>query len=127
MTKPTRAHNDLVLSMCGLWQSDCDRLEAAASLASKCERAMLDATADAKKDAARAFRDAARVRDALADKLEMQARAIFRTKAKSLQGVAAKLAVALRENQPSPDDATPPWPDLRSVERDLTLLIAELA
>jgi hypothetical protein len=110
--------------MCGLWQADYDRLEEAARQASARERSFMDAKSDARSDAERQFLAAAKIRDDLLDKLYREARAISRTKARSFQGAAAKLGVVIRENQPSAEDPTPPWPCLRSVLNDLNRLIA---
>jgi hypothetical protein len=44
------------------------------------------------------------------------------TRASSLQGVAAKLAVIIQSGQPSPQSAESPWPELRSTLADLARL-----
>ncbi|RWH66145.1 hypothetical protein [Mesorhizobium sp.] len=47
---------------------------------------------------------------------------LSQTPATSLEGIAGKLDAALREGQTSPEDAEPPWPQIRSALKDIARL-----
>ncbi|GIL39223.1 hypothetical protein [Roseiterribacter gracilis] len=121
-----KPNDDPALAMCSLWQTNCDKLEDAATLASRCEQVLFDMDADdaGRPEAERQHLAAARARDRISDDLDSLARTIFRFEAKTFEGTAAKLAVAIRGDAPSPTDPNPPWPQLRSVLDDLVRLVA---
>jgi uncharacterized protein involved in exopolysaccharide biosynthesis len=123
-TNRPKPNDDPALAMCVLWQANCDRLVENAMLASRREQVFFDASDDEKPEAERQHLAAARVRDRIIDELDILARAIFATPAQSLEGTAAKLAVAIRGEAPSATDPNPPWPYLRSVLNDLTRFVA---
>ncbi|GIL37813.1 hypothetical protein [Roseiterribacter gracilis] len=129
MTERPKPNDDRALAMCVLWQSNCDRLEENAKLASRYEQRVFDLgeTSDERPEAQRQYIAAAKVRDRIADDLEILGRAIFATAAQSYEGASAKLAVAIRGESPSLTDPNPPWPQLRSVLDDLTRLVAASA
>ncbi|MET3524141.1 hypothetical protein [Mesorhizobium abyssinicae] len=54
-----------------------------------------------------------------ADRAETLLEELSETPATSLAGVVAKLDAVLREGQPSKDDAEFPWPQIRSVLKDV--------
>ncbi|GIL41224.1 hypothetical protein [Roseiterribacter gracilis] len=108
------------------WQRHCDRLEEAVRLTSARERALHNATDGGRDEAQRLFVAAAKVRDDFIDDLEAQASALVHVPAQSFEGAAAKLAVVIRAEEPSPTDPTPPFPALRSVKADLDRLIAAM-
>ncbi len=120
----SEAHDDPVVALSLQWQADCDRLEKYVILASRSEMAMLRALGAARVEARLQFREAARTRDELFDRLDQLSRAVFRTPACSFVGVVAKLHVAIRESEPSPTEASLPWPHLRAVRDDLDRLAA---
>jgi hypothetical protein len=125
-TENPPANEDPALLMAELWHADCGRLEEATSFARQRERARSDASDEELPEAAHIFLAAIRARDRLCDKLERLTRTVFKTKAQSFAGVAAKLSVALRDNAPSPDDPTERWVHLRTVQADLDRLVAAL-
>jgi hypothetical protein len=116
--------DDPVLAMCALWQANCVRLEEACTVASRREQALFDATDADRPEAERQHLEAARVRDRMSDELYAQAESIFKVGAQTFEGVAAKLAVVVQLEAPSPTDPLPPWPYFRSVQDDLARLIA---
>src|SRR4051812_36329478 len=120
-----RPNDDPALAMCTLWQTNCDRLEEAATLASRREQVLFDMDEDdgGRAEAERQHLAAARVRDRISDDLDTLARAIFKFEAQTFEGTAAKLAVAIRGDAPSLNDPSQPWPNLRSVLNDLMRLI----
>lgn len=121
---PAKPNDDPALAMSTLWHAETDELEKLASVASRRERAMFDAPSDQRQEAEGQFLEAAKARDRLSDRLETMSRGIFKTPAQSFKGAAAKLSVAIRENVPSKNDPTPPWPAFRSVQADLDRLVA---
>jgi hypothetical protein len=121
MTVPgPKLNNDPALAMCMLWQRDRDQYDDMLHLTSLRERLSIHAPADEEKR--RVFQAQSKVTDRLSDKLERLTRAIFRTKAQSLEGATAKLAVILRHIAPSADSSEEPWPYLRNVQADLERL-----
>jgi hypothetical protein len=116
-----------VLAMCARWHAAYDRLDDLVSFASMREGAMFQASPEERPKARRLANAAGRARDALLDRLQVSARKIFAVRAHSLEGVAAKLTVAIRDGEPSPDDMFPPWPYLRSIRTDLDRLLAAQA
>jgi hypothetical protein len=126
MTRLPEPNNDPALAISAVWQADCDRLEEAVHLASLRERIWLDATDDNRAEAERLYIAAARVRDQWCDKLSAKTQAVFRFQAQSFAGVAAKVAVLLRDSAPSPTDPSEPWCYLRSVRDDLDRLVAAM-
>ncbi|GIL38312.1 hypothetical protein [Roseiterribacter gracilis] len=119
MTAP-KVNDDPTLAMCRLWTRDRDHYDDMLHLTSLRERAVFHAPGD--DEAERLFRAQATVTDRLGDKLERFTRAIFRTRAQSLEGAVAKLAVVLRHVAPSNDTNEEPWPYLRNVHADLERL-----
>src|SRR4051812_4482691 len=101
MTGLSKPNNDPALAMSVMWQADCDRLEEAVRLASARERALFNANDDTHAEAERLFLAAAKVRDQWCDKLQIRTEAIFKTPAQSFEGIAAKVAVLLRNEAPS--------------------------
>jgi hypothetical protein len=126
MTRLPEPNDDPALEVSALWNADCDRLEEAVHLAAMRERVWLDAMDDNRPEAERLYVAAARVRDQWCDRIEAKTQAVFRIPAQSFEGVAAKVAVLLRDSAPSPDDPMPPWTYLRSVKCDLDRLVATL-
>jgi hypothetical protein len=120
----SKPNDDPALAMSVMWQADCDRLEETVHLAALRERVWLDSTDDNRAEAERLYIAAARVRDDWCDRVEAKTQAVFRLQAQSFEGVAAKVAVLLRDSAPSPNDPTPPWTYLRSVQADLDRLVA---
>ncbi len=126
MTRLREPNDDPAIAVSALWNLDCDRLEEALHLASLRERAWLEATDDNRAEAERLYLAAARVRDDWCDRIEAKTQAVFRIRARSFEGIAAKVAVLLRDGAPSPDEPSPPWPYLRSVRDDLDRLVEAL-
>jgi hypothetical protein len=126
MTKLSKPNDDPALATCVIWQADCDRMIEAVRFASARESELFGATDDARAEAERLYLAAAKVRDRQIDELEILTRAVFKLKAQSFEGAAAKLAVAIRSEAPSLTDPNPPWPYLRSVGADLDRLVAAL-
>jgi hypothetical protein len=122
-----RPNDDPALAMCVLWQRDRDQYDDMLRLTMQRERALFDATPELHEEAQRLFRAAAKVSDELGDRLGRFTRAIFRTKAQSLEGAVAKLAVAIRDGAPSSRADEEPWPYLRNVHADLERLHAAAA
>jgi hypothetical protein len=119
-------NDDPALAVCALWHVNCDRLEEAAALASQREQVLFD-TDESDPGWAEIERQslaAERVHDWIGEELETLGDAIFKFQARTFEGVAAKLVVALRSEAPSLDDPDRPWPYFRSVLNDLTRLVA---
>ncbi|MDB5367276.1 MAG: hypothetical protein JWM77_3203, partial [Rhodospirillales bacterium] len=116
--------DDRTIAMSANWHAAYEQFEEAVAVASEREQAFFEATPERRAEAKRVAVAAARVRDHRTDKLQVLADAIFRTKARTLEGVAAKFTVAMRDCEPSPTDPIPPWPYLRSIQADLDRLIA---
>jgi hypothetical protein len=128
MSAPTiRPNDDPALAMCVLWQRDRDHYDDMLRLASQRERAVFDAAPELHEEAQRLARAATKVSDELGDRLAGFTRAIFRTKAQSLEGAVAKLAVAIRHTAPSSSGDEEPWRYLRDVHADLERLHAAAA
>ncbi|MDB5367828.1 MAG: hypothetical protein JWM77_3755 [Rhodospirillales bacterium] len=122
MTEAAKPNNDPALAMCVLWQRDRDQYEELLRLASQREREVFAAAPEMKAEAERLYKAAARVSDRVGDQLERFTRSIFRTKAQTLEGAIAKLAVVIRHVAPSPLSDQEPWPFLRNVYTDLERL-----
>jgi protein-disulfide isomerase len=127
MSAPANHNDDPTLAMCKLWQRDRDHFDELLRLTSQRERIVFNATPEQHEEAQRLFQAAAKVSDEHGDKLERFTRAIFRSKAQSLEGAVAKLAIAIRHTAPSPQTNQEPWPYLRNVQADLERLQAEAA
>jgi hypothetical protein len=117
-----KPNNDPALAMCVLWQRDRDQYEELLRLASQREREVFAAAPELQAEAERLYKEAAQVSDHLGDQLERFTRAIFRTKAQTLEGAVAKLAVVIRHVAPSPRSDQEPWPYLRNIYADLERL-----
>lgn len=122
-TKP----KDPALALTALWQGDYDRYVKALRLMADREEETFDASPENQDEAIFHYMAAAKVGDDLSERLERFKVAIFRTKALSLEGVAAKLAVAIRDGAPSPRSDEAPWPYLRSIQADIERLRDEAA
>ncbi|WP_420240947.1 hypothetical protein [Roseiterribacter gracilis] len=119
---PNTPPDDPALAMSRIWQADCDQLNRFCTTASNRERAMFDAPLAERPAAERAYIEARDARDKLSDRLDACARALEKTKAQSIEGVAGKIAVTILQNAPEPQSAEPPWPMLRSCVDDLERL-----
>jgi hypothetical protein len=118
---------DPAVALTVLWQSDYDRYEAALRAVAQREQETFDARPEDQEEAILRYMAAAKFSGDLSETLERFKIAIFRTKAQSLEGIAAKLAVAIRDGTPSPRSDEPPWPYLRSIQADLERLRDEVA
>lgn len=114
-----KPNDDPALAMSVLWRDKWRELEQLSKLASRREQTMFDADDAGRPEAERAFEEVRKVRDRAADRVETMIRGIFKMKASSLEGVFAKLDVAMRYHAPSETSDEPQWQHFRSVLRDL--------
>jgi primosomal protein N'' len=124
MTAAPNRDDDPALAMCVQWQRDRDQYDDLLYLASQRECDVFAAAPELQAEAQRLYEAAANASDRVGDQLERATRAIFRTKAQTLEGALAKLAVAIRHCAPSPRSDQEPWPYLRNVHADFERLHA---
>jgi hypothetical protein len=121
MAQPDTGSDRLVV-LHAQWSAAWQRLEDWYRQASVAERKVEQATPAKLSSAVRQKRAIDRAVDRADAKVVDLGTEMFRLRAQSLSGVAAKLDVAIRFYAPSPDCAEAPWPWLRSIQRDLDKL-----
>lgn len=122
-----KPNDDPALAMTVLWNRDRDQYEKTLRLAAERESDLFKASPAKRNEAQRLYDAAYKSANHLGDQLERLTRAIFRSKAQTVEGAAAKLAVAIRDCAPGPRSEEAPWPYLRNIQADLERLAAATA